>query len=178
MKPARFARIRALHVDNLDDFAWNILQRALAAGFEQNEVALIDETPHQRDNFSFLQQGLSAGDFDQASAGAQTGDLGHDLVGTHPAAAMEGVFAVAPGAAQIASREANEDTGQARVGRLALERFVDFGYLHAKPAVSPQLSAGRASLDRSSQGTFSPGVNRALGPRRVSVHGPIRCSVP
>ena len=43
---------------------------------------------------------------------------------------MECVLAVAPGAAEIASGEADEDARQTGVGGFALKRFVDLSYLH------------------------------------------------
>ena len=45
---------------------------------------------------------------------------------------MKCVLTVAPGATEITSGEPYEDTGQSRICRLALQRFVDFGDLHEK----------------------------------------------
>ena len=45
------------------------LERTLAAGLEQDGVARIQETLHQRDKFALLQHGLAAGDLHQSAAG-------------------------------------------------------------------------------------------------------------
>jgi hypothetical protein len=47
----------------------------------------------------------------------------------HLASTVKAELAVAPRATQVASGQTHEDAGEASVGRLALQRFVDFGYL-------------------------------------------------
>jgi hypothetical protein len=46
--------------------------------------------------------------------------------------ASERVFAVTPGATQIASGQPDEHARQACMRGLALDRFVNLGYLHGK----------------------------------------------
>ncbi len=89
----------------------------------------------------FLQHGLAAGDLNQAAVWTKALHFFEDLLRGHLTAALKGIFAVAPGAAQIASRQPNEYARQPSVRGFSLERFVDFGYLHlglpavlAKPA--------------------------------------------
>src|SRR5262249_19733183 len=66
----------------------------------------------------------------QAAVGAEMCYFIENFLGSHPLAAVEAVFCVAPGAAEIASSETDENAGQSRVGGLTLERFVDFSDLH------------------------------------------------
>jgi hypothetical protein len=54
-------------------------------------------------------------------------------------AALKGVLAVAPGAAQVADSGANENARQPREGRFTLERFVDFDDLHEKSGSAAEL---------------------------------------
>jgi hypothetical protein len=68
-------------------------------------------------------------------------DLGKDLIDRHLLPAIKAELAVAPGAAQVAAREANKNTRQSSVGGFALQRFVDFSDQHGKqlPVASRQL---------------------------------------
>ena len=56
--------------------------------------------------------------------------FGFDLLERHALATLEGVLAVAPGATQIASRQAHKYARQPSVGRLTLQRFVNLDDLH------------------------------------------------
>jgi len=76
-----------------------------------------------------LQHGFAAGELDEG-AGGQGVDLGFDLVEGEGLAASEGVLGIAPGAAEVAAREANEDAGEAGEGGFALDGFVEFDEVH------------------------------------------------
>ena len=69
MKSVGLARVRTFYIHDLDDPAGHALERTLAAGLEQNSVARIQKTLHQRDKFALLQHGFAAGDFHQSAAG-------------------------------------------------------------------------------------------------------------
>ena len=60
-------------------------------------------------------------------------DFGEDLGVRHFMAAGEGVLGVAPGAAEIASGEADEDAGESGERAFTLQRFVDFDDVHGAP---------------------------------------------
>jgi len=132
-KTIRGAGMRALYVHNLHDFRGNFVQWSLAAGLEQNFEAASHQALHQGHDFTFLQHGFAAGDFDQFAIGrAKSLDFGLNVFCGHFLAAGEGVLAVAPGAAQIAGCQPNEDAGKSGVGRFTLQRLVNFRDLHGE----------------------------------------------
>src|ERR1700722_17512843 len=63
-KRAALARVRTLHVDDLDDARRNTLQRTLSAGLEQNRVPIVQQSLHEGDDFALLQHGLAARNLD------------------------------------------------------------------------------------------------------------------
>src|SRR5262249_6782997 len=65
-------------------------------------------------------------------------DALQDGIEAHPLTAGEGVGRVAPDAAKRASRQANEDAGETRVARLALDRPVDLGHAEGAARVGPR----------------------------------------
>ena len=107
------------------------VERTLAASFEQNGVTRDQQLVHQLDCLTLLQKGLAAGNFNQSAVRREAVYLVLDLGQRHALAALEGVFAVAPGAAQIAPSQPNEDARYSRVGRLTLQRLVNLDDLHA-----------------------------------------------
>src|SRR5580698_7604586 len=111
-KSSARARVRTLHVDDLDDPGWNPLQWPLPTSLEQDAVAVVEEMLHQGDNFALLQHGLAAGDLDQPAAGTQPRNFVENRFEGHLAPALEGVFAVAPGTSQIASGKTHEHASQ------------------------------------------------------------------
>jgi len=107
------------HVDDLVDGAGHGCERLFAAGFDHEGVVLREETVHEREEFAGLQHRLAAGELDEA-AGGEGFDLREDFVGSEGFAAGEGVLGVAPGAAEIAAGEADEDAGDSGEGTFAL----------------------------------------------------------
>src|SRR5271167_1406915 len=69
-----------------------------------------------------------------------------DFLERHALAAFEGVLTVAPGAAQIASRQPYKNTWQSGVGGLSLQRLVNLDDLHPE-------SAARTAAKAASNGT-------------------------
>src|SRR5208282_647921 len=61
------ARMRTLHIDNLDDSFRDPRQWAFAAGFEQHLIVGVQKLLHQGDDFAFLQHGLTAGNLDETA---------------------------------------------------------------------------------------------------------------
>ena len=131
----RLSRVRTLHIDDLNDLFRNTRQGAFAAGFEQDPIIGIEELLHERDDVALLQHRFAAGDLDHSAAWTEAGNLSQNLIDGHLATAVKAELAVAPGAAQVASGQTDEDAGQASVGRFSLERFVDFGDLHGSGAI-------------------------------------------
>src|SRR5260370_34161820 len=123
-------RVGTFHVDNLDYSGWHSVERALAAGLKQDLVAALQKLPHQGHDLTLLQHRLSAGDLDQAPIWAQPLDFGERFFRRHLSPAIERVFAVAPGTAQVAAREPDEHAWQARVRGLTLQRLVNLCCLH------------------------------------------------
>ncbi len=118
----RFPAARTLHVHDHGGVGRHVFDAAVATGLDQHLHAGGVQAVHQRIDV-LLQQRLAAGHLDQIAA--VTGDLGHDVVERHLAALVERVGAVAPGAAQVARREAHEHTRPAGVARLALDGIED-----------------------------------------------------
>ena len=118
--------------------------RTFSAGFNQHGVSC-GKQPFGEGNSFGLQEGFAAGEFHQRCEGRgmwrgrssrrrmklaarEFIDGAKDFVDTHLLAAMKSVCRVAPGAAQIASRQAHENAGEAGVGTFALngaENFAD-----------------------------------------------------
>src|SRR5271163_3397122 len=94
-------------------------------GLDHQLVSKSQQPLHQRNQFALLQHGLSAGELDQLY-GRELRDLGYDFILVQLVAACEGVFRVAPGAAQIASGETHEDARKAGEARFTLDGFIDF----------------------------------------------------
>src|SRR5664279_3380951 len=123
----RFARVRTLYVNNLDNVLRDARQGTLAAGLEQYLVVGVQKLLHHGDDFALLQHWLAAGDLDQSAERTQTGDFAEDFLQRHLFSTGETEFTVAPGAAQVASSQTHEDAGQSGIRRFALQRFVDLG---------------------------------------------------
>src|ERR1700734_1681347 len=115
MKCIGLAGIWALYIYYLDDFRWHLLQRALSASFKQYAISGFQQLEHEGDEFALLQHGLTAGNLNQTAAGVESSYLVPHFFGAHLAAALEGVFAVAPHATQIATREPHKYAWQASV---------------------------------------------------------------
>ena len=120
----RLAAAGALHVD---DRACTALRQArepgtMAAGLDEDFVALLNERLHQRIDVR-LEHRLAAGQLDQLAV--EPGHFGDDGLDGHLVAFGEGIRRVAPRAAQIARREADEDARAPDVRGLALNRQVD-----------------------------------------------------
>src|SRR5579871_142895 len=79
-KSIGFPRLRALHVDYLDDPRRYLLQWALSACLEQNLIMAVKELLHERNKFAFLQHGLTACDLHQPAPRAQTAHLTQDFI--------------------------------------------------------------------------------------------------
>src|SRR5262249_51429601 len=130
VKSVGLARIRALHIDNLDDILGHSLERSLAAGLDQHRVALAQQALHQQHYFPLLQHRFAARNLHQAAA-AQALDFFGNLFHRHAMSAGERVLAVAPRATEVAASQADEDARQSRVRRLALDRLVNLCNLHS-----------------------------------------------
>ena len=128
---------RALDVDDLDHFVWNAPDRPVPAGFEQHGPAAVDETPHQRVDI-VLQQRFAAGDLDELATVAL--DVGDHLVQRPLRPFVKRVRRVAPRAAEVARRQADEHARLPRPGRLALNRVEDLVDRQHEPRISTILS--------------------------------------
>src|SRR5579863_618750 len=93
-------RVRTLHVYDLDDSGWNPRQGALSAGLEKDLVFILEKIFHERQQLTLLEHGFAAGDFHQTTVWAETVHFDGDFFRGHFPSAMEGVFTIAPGAAQ------------------------------------------------------------------------------
>ena len=82
-----------------------------------------------------MQHGLAAGELDERAWGEGL-DLLLDFVEGERLAAGKGVFGVAPGAAEVAAGEADEDARDASEGGFALNGFVEFDEMHWGAAYS------------------------------------------
>ena len=122
MIPAGFAAGRTLDVDDPDHLSGHVGNAAMAAGLEQHDMAARDELPHQRIHIG-LEQRLAARDLDIVAADGR--HLRHHVVDADLVAFVEGVRRVAPGASEIARRQADEDARPARVRGLALNGVED-----------------------------------------------------
>ena len=99
-------------------------ERALAGGFDHELVAGIEQPLHEGEEFAGLQHRFAAGELDQL-AGLQGFYLGDNLFVGEWLPAGKGVLGVAPGAAQIAACEPDEDAGNTGEGALALYGLVE-----------------------------------------------------
>ncbi len=123
------ASARAFNVDDLVHGFGDVSEGALAGGLDHEIEAAIEESLHQRNKFAGLQHGFAAGELHQ-TARRESFDPGEDFFGRERLAAGEGVFGVAPGAAEITTGEADENTGEAGEGAFALNGFVEFDEMH------------------------------------------------
>ena len=112
-------------VDDFMDGFGDIGEGSLAAGFDHQRKVLREKAVHQGQEFFGLQHGLAACELNEG-AGCQGFDLGFDFVEGEGLAAGEGVLGVAPGAAEVAAGEADEDAGQTGEGGFTLDGFVKF----------------------------------------------------
>ena len=92
----------------------------MPTGFEHHRSAGLQQALHQRVDV-FLQQWLTAGDFDERTA--VPFDPGHHVVDRHLPALVEGIRSVAPRAPQVAGGQADEDARLAGPRRFALDRM-------------------------------------------------------
>src|SRR5512133_3748371 len=129
---AAFAGGGTLHVDDLVNLGRNILEGALAAGFEQHRVSQRKKALHEGNDFALVQHRFATGEFDEAAFGREAADFGFDFFGSHGVSTLEGVLAVTPCASEVANRGAHEDARESREGGFTLERFVEFDDLHNK----------------------------------------------
>jgi len=173
------AGVGAFDIHNLDHASRHMPQRALAARFQQDGVAFIEQTQHERNKFALLEHRFAAGDFCHASAGAQLLDFFKHFLRRHAVAAGKGVFAVAPRATEVAPREAHEYAGQPAMRGLTLDGFVNLGDLHAVRILAPrqgedeglQIERKRhpAAGDGESQHSESPAIPASTTASRISV---------
>src|SRR6266478_711787 len=126
-KSIGLARVGTLHVHDLDDLHWHTRQGSLAAGLKQNLVAAVEQLLHKRNHFLLLQHRFAARDLDESTTRAQGNHLVEDFFPAHFAPAVETEFAVAPGAAKIASGQTHEDARESGVRRFALQGSVNLG---------------------------------------------------
>src|SRR6185369_3878866 len=131
-----FAGGRTFYVDDFVDFRRDVFKGTLAAGFDQNRVPKCEQPLHERNDFALVQHRFATCELDQAS------------VGGHRASTLEGVLAVAPGAAKVANRGADKDARESCEGGFTLERFVEFDDLHGslKSTVSSRKSGTNHNL--------------------------------
>ena len=152
----------AFDVDDLVDGFGDVGQGALAGGLDHEGEVAIEKGLHEGEEVAGLEHGLAAGELDQG-AGAEGLDVGEDLVVGEGFATGEGVLGVAPGAAEVAAGEPDEDAGEAGEGGLALDGFVELDEVHAGCGNAGMLSlwamAGRCDgiccADRSGASHFS-----------------------
>src|SRR5271157_14840 len=126
------AGVGTLHIHDFHYLRRHAFQRPLTARLQQNGVACNQQPVHQRNRLALLQHRLASGDLDQAAIGRETMHLVLDFLERHAVAALEGVLAVAPGTAQVASRQPHKNARQARVGGLSLQRLVNLYDLHGR----------------------------------------------
>ena len=119
----------AFYVDDLVDGFGDVGQRALAAGLDHQGEVLGEEAVHEGEELFGLQHGLAAGELDEG-AGGEDFDLLLDFVEGEGLASGEGVLGVAPGTAEVAAGEADEDAREASEGGFALDGFVEFDQMH------------------------------------------------
>ncbi len=136
--PAR----RTLEVDDLHHGLGHSRDGNAAARLAEYHVASLQKSLGQLADV-VLEQRLSARQLDQPTGAAESVDLVHDLINRQIASSEEGVLRIAPGAAQVAARSADEDARLTRVARLALNRVEDLGDTHA--ATEPARRPGRAA---------------------------------
>lgn len=113
----------ALEVHDADDARVDAVHEDCAGGFEHDGRMAIGEAVHEGVDGG-LEEGLAAGDFDGGAV--ELRDLVKDIVEGHPAAVVEGVRGVAPGAAEVAAGEADEGAGETCAGSFALYGVKDF----------------------------------------------------
>ena len=133
VKGFRLARIRALHVHDLDDLAGQHADEPFAARLDHYRIACGEELFGQLRRFR-LQQRFAARDLDKRNApGAISGErayLREHFVHAVLCASVKRVRRVAPRAAQIAARQTHEYARQSRAGAFPLNGLENFGDLH------------------------------------------------
>ena len=108
----------------------NPLQRPLSAGLEQHLIAVVQQTLHQRHHFPLLQHGLAAGNLNQTAAGLRR-RLRPALPQRPSCARPETCIRCrTTNTADCIPSAAQTHKAGPRIGRLALNRFVDFSDLH------------------------------------------------
>src|SRR5271157_2643495 len=126
------AGVGTLHIHDFHYLRRHAFQRPLTARLQQNGVACNQQPVHQRNRFALLQHRLASSDLDQATIGREAMHLVLDFLERHALAAFESVLAVAPGAAQVASRQPHKNARQPSVGGLSLQRLVNLDDLHGR----------------------------------------------
>ena len=112
----------ALDVHDADHRGRDLLDTEVTAGLEHHGEAFVEQPLHQRIDI-LLQQRLSAGDLDDGAF--ERLDPFDHLVERHLVSLGECVRRVAPGAAEVARRQADEHAGPPRVRRFSLDRVED-----------------------------------------------------
>ena len=105
-----------------DDRLWNIIERNVAAGLEQDFVSALEQPLHERIDL-LLQQRFAARDLDELRLVAI--DLREHVVDRDLPAAGKRVWRIAPPAPEIAGGQADEHARTADVRRFTLDRKVD-----------------------------------------------------
>ena len=123
---------------------------ALAAGFDHYGIAGGQKLFSQRVNL-FLEQRFAAGQFDERNACGRTigqaiqcFDALEHIGNAHLLPTVKSIGGIAPGTAQIASGETDEDAGKAGAGSFALNGFKNLGDKHGPYVLGPCVSAAAA----------------------------------
>src|SRR5580698_6280224 len=120
--PRRLATAGTFQVNDASDSRVDHADVAFARGLDHHVMSTRQQQRNQWMD-SLLQEWLAAGNFDQPAIEAV--NFGCHLRNLHLIAFVKGVLGVAPGAAQVAPREADEDAGTPRPGRFALDAMKD-----------------------------------------------------
>jgi hypothetical protein len=112
-----------LDVQDRHNFIRDVVERHVPTSLEQHFVPALDEPSHQVVHLG-LQERLAARNLDQTTRLAF--DLEDDVGHGHPPAAGKGIRRIAPAAAQVAGRQADEDARPADMRRFSLNGCVDF----------------------------------------------------
>ena len=158
------AGTRALDVDDLVNSRWHPVEWSLAGRFQHQGETAPEQPFHEGQQLLRLEHGFAAGELYEF-AGGQGLDAGYDFILGVWFAAGEGVLGVAPGAAEVAAGEADEDAREAGEAALALDGFVELYEIHALEVVAGEAGVGlveSAVLDLDSSGGHVVELGRGL----------------
>ncbi len=118
----RFPAARALHVEDGNNPFRNTRRAAVAACLEQHGPAAIQQPLHQRIHV-VLQQWLASGDLDEGAP--KLIDLVKNRLDGPFLPFVKRVWGIAPGTAEVASGQPDEDTRPSGIGGLTLDGVED-----------------------------------------------------